>query len=203
MVGQRLGPYQVLAKLGHGGMGEVFRARDTRLQRDVALKLLPESLALNPVSVERFQREARAVAALSHPNIVTIHSVEEIDGRHLLTMEVIEGQSLGALIGAGGLSLDRLLEVAIPLADAVAAAHDRGIVHRDLKPDNVMVDAQGRVKVFDFGLAKLTGAERLAGAEIRADLTSAGLPVGTIPYMAPEQIEGSQSMPGRTCSPWG
>jgi len=171
-------------------MGEVFRARDTRLQRDVALKLLPESLALNPVSVERFQREARAVAALSHPNIVTIHSVEEIDGRHLLTMEVIEGQPLGALIRAGGLSLDRLLEVAIPLADAVAAAHDGGIVHRDLKPDNVMVDAQGRVKVLDFGLAKLTGAESLAGAETRADLTIAGRPVGTIPYMAPEQIEG-------------
>ncbi len=190
MVGQRLGPYHVLAKLGQGGMGEVFRAHDTRLQRDVALKLLPESLAMDPVSTERFQREARAVAALSHPNIVTIYSVEEIDGRHLLTMELIEGSSLGTLVHAGGLSLDRFLEVAIPLADAVAAAHDRGIVHRDLKPDNVMIDAEGRVKVLDFGLAKLTAAETLAGAETREGLTNAGRPVGTIPYMAPEQIQG-------------
>src|SRR4051794_10486681 len=122
--GSRLGPYDVLAKLGEGGMGEVYRAHDSRLKRDIALKLLPPALAADPDNIERFQREARAVAALSHPNIVTIHTVEEIDGRHLLTMELIEGKSVRTLIQTGGLPLDRLLDVAIPLTDAVASAHD-------------------------------------------------------------------------------
>jgi len=188
--GARLNWYEITGSLGAGGMGEVYRARDTRLQRDVALKVLPGAIAGDADHLERFRREARAVAALSHPNIVTIYSVEEADGRHLLVMELVEGQSLDRHIPVGGMALPSLLDVAIPLADALAAAHTRGIVHRDLKPANVMVDGQGRVKVLDFGLAKTMGADAAALEETRVDLTQPGLIVGTMPYMAPEQIEG-------------
>jgi len=171
-------------------MGDVFRARDARLQRDVALKVLPAAAASDPTHVERFRREARAVAALSHPNIVTIHSVEESEGVHFLTMELVDGHPLADVVSPGGWSLAKLLEVGVPLADALAAAHERGIVHRDLKPANVMVDRQGRVKVLDFGLAKSSAIDSEAADETRAPLTRPGLIVGTIPYMAPEQIEG-------------
>ena len=167
----------------------MFRARDARLQRDVALKVLPAAAASDPTQVERFRREARAVAALSHPNIVTIHSVEESDGVHFLTMELVDGHPLADTVSAGGWPLAKLLEVGVPLADALAAAHERGIVHRDLKPANVMVDRQGRVKVLDFGLAKSSAVDGEVADETRAPLTRPGLIVGTIPYMAPEQIE--------------
>jgi TolB-like protein/Tfp pilus assembly protein PilF len=190
MIGTHLGPYQVVAKLGEGGMGEVYRARDARLQREVALKILPASLAADPVHVERFRREARAIAALTHPNIVTIYSVEEAEGVNFLTMELVDGRPLDQDLAAGGSPLARLLEIGMPLADALAAAHDRGIVHRDLKPANVMVDRHGRVKVLDFGLAKDTAIDAEALGETRAPLTNAGVVVGTMPYMAPEQIEG-------------
>ena len=135
-------------------MGEVYRARDARLQRDVALKILPAALASDPVHVERFRREARAVAALTHPNIVTIHSVEEADGVHFLTMELIDGQPLDHERSTTDRPLAQVLEIGMALADALTAAHERGIVHRDLKPANVMVDRHGRVKILDFGLAK-------------------------------------------------
>jgi serine/threonine protein kinase len=166
--GTRLNWYEVVGSIGAGGMGEVYRARDTRLQREVALKVLSGELAAHPDHIERFQREARAVAALSHPNIVTIHSVEEVEGRHVLVMELVEGQPLDRHIPMDGMALPALLDVAIPLADALAAAHARGIVHRDLKPANVMVDVQGRVKVLDFGLAKTLGADTLAMALARS-----------------------------------
>jgi non-specific serine/threonine protein kinase len=187
---QRIGPYEIIATLGSGGMGDVFRARDARLQRDVALKVLPAGAAHDPAHVERFRREARAVAALSHPNIVTIHSVEEFDGTHFLTMELVDGRSLADDVVPGGCPLARLLAIGVPLADALAAAHERGIVHRDLKPANVMVDRQGRVKVLDFGLAKTAAADPETADETRLPLTGAGVVVGTIPYMSPEQIEG-------------
>jgi serine/threonine protein kinase len=188
--GTRVGPYELLAELGAGGMGEVYRARDARLRRDVALKILPRALAGDPAHVERFRREARAIAALSHPNIVTIHSVEEAGGTHFLTMELIEGHPLDSDLPAAGYPLPQLLEIGMALADGLAAAHERGIVHRDLKPSNVMIDRRGRVKLLDFGLAKDTGLDGAAEMETRAPLTHAGLIVGTMPYMAPEQIEG-------------
>jgi serine/threonine protein kinase/predicted Zn-dependent protease len=191
--GTRLGSYVVLAPLGAGGMGEVYKARDEKLNRLVALKIVHTAGATDPGLRDRFQREARSIAALTHPNIVTIHSIEEHDGTPFLTMEFVEGKTLAELIRPGGLPLQRFLELAIPLADAVAAAHARGITHRDLKPANVMVTADGRLKVLDFGLAKLT--ERPDGAGGLATLTTeqltdAGQIVGTRAYMSPEQAEG-------------
>ena len=150
-------------------MGEVYLADDTRLQRRVALKVLSRELAGDPDRRERFEREARAAAALNHPNIVTIHSVEEADGVPFLTLELIDGQTLDDLIPRGGLPLDRVLNLAIPLADAVGAAHQRGITHRDLKPANVMVTSDGRLKVLDFGLAKLKEDARLVAEAGDAD----------------------------------
>ena len=145
--GTRLGHYVLAAPLGRGGMGEVYRATDLKLGRDVALKVLPADLARDPDRLARFQREARAVAALNHPHIVTIHSVEEADGIHFFTMELIEGEPLDRHIPERGLPPDRLIALAAAIADALAAAHAKGIVHRDLKPANVMVAADGRVKV--------------------------------------------------------
>ena len=162
MIGTTLGHYRIVELLGKGGMGEVYLADDTRLQRRVALKILARELASDPDRRERFEREARAVAALNHPNIVTIHSVEEVDGVPFLTLELIDGQTLAEVIPEDGLALDRVLTLAIPLADAVGAAHQRGITHRDLKPANVMITGDGRVKVLDFGLAKVKEDARLA-----------------------------------------
>ncbi len=166
--GTRLGSHEIVASIGAGGMGEVYRASDTRLGRDVALKVLPAEMASSPERLERFQREARAVAALNHPHIVTIHSVEESGGVHFLTMELVEGRSLDLLIAEGPLPVARLVEIATALADALAAAHEKGIVHRDLKPANVMVGSGGRVKVLDFGLAKVEPAGGAAYRRHRA-----------------------------------
>src|SRR5438552_819595 len=153
--GTRFGPYEILAPLGAGGMGEVYRARDTRLGREVALKLLPEAFARDADRLARFEREARTVAALNHPNIVVLYSVEESRGVRFLTMELVEGETLDRLVSQGGLPLARVLDIGIALSDALVAAHERGVVHRDLKPANVMVTHEGRLKVLDFGLAKL------------------------------------------------
>lgn len=193
MIGQTLGHYRILEQLGKGGMGEVFLAEDTRLQRKVALKILSRDLARDPDRRQRFELEARAAASLNHPNIVTIHSVEEENGQPFLTLEVVDGKTLNHLIPADGLALDKLLQIAIPLADAVGAAHQRGITHRDLKPANVMVTGDGRVKVLDFGLAKLR--EELSQAQqasmpTQQALTGEGAILGTVAYMAPEQAEG-------------
>src|SRR5258705_6977078 len=158
----RLGPYEILSPLGTGGMGEVYRARDTRLKRDIAIKALPEAVASSPDRLARFEREATTVAGLNHPNIVMLHSIEEVAGTRFLTMELVEGRSLTALVTPGGLGVSQILDLAIPMADALVAAHEKGIVHRDLKPANVMVTRDGRVKVLDFGLAKLTQAEPIS-----------------------------------------
>jgi len=189
-----LGPYEILGLLGQGGMGSVYRARDPRLDRTVAIKVLLDDAAGDPSRRERFLLEARAVAALTHPNIVTIHSVEEDAGRIFLTMEYVEGRTLADVIEKSGMPLDRLLALAIPLADAVAAAHQKGIVHRDLKPANVMVSTDGRVKVLDFGLAKLREPASPDGDSVTkfspAPVTADGVILGTMAYMAPEQAEG-------------
>src|SRR5262249_31782097 len=142
--GNRVGSYQITTSLGAGGMGEVYRAHDSRLGRDVALKVLPAEMASDPARLERFMREARAIAALNHPHIVTIYSTEEVDGIRFLTMELVEGQPLDALIPASGMPVARFLELALPLADALNAAHQKQITHRDLKPANVMIAGNGR-----------------------------------------------------------
>ena len=194
MIGTTLNHYKIVAHLGHGGMGEVWIAEDTRLGRKVALKTLPSRVAADPDRRARFEREARAVAALNHPNIVTIHSVEESGGVAFLTMELIEGKTLGDVIPPKGLPLGRFFDLAIPLASALAAAHQKGITHRDLKPANVMVAADGRVKVLDFGLAKLaespSGDAGEAMPTATATVTGEGKIVGTVAYMSPEQAEG-------------
>ena len=192
--GTRLGTYEIVAPLGAGGMGEVYRAKDTRLGREVALKVLPEAFARDADRLARFEREARTVAGLNHPNIVVLYSVEEGHGVRFLTMELVEGQSLAQLVSPGGLPVARVLDLGIALAEALAAAHERGVVHRDLKPANVMVTREGRVKVLDFGLAKLEQSEPGLGATqaatVAEPLSTPGQVVGTVPYMAPEQIRG-------------
>jgi TolB-like protein/Tfp pilus assembly protein PilF len=192
VIGTTLAHYRITGELGAGGMGEVWRAEDTKLGRDVALKVLSEEFADDAERLQRFEREARAVAALSHPHIVTIFSVEEADGVRFLTMELIEGRSLDKLIPDGGLDLAMFLELATPLAEAISAAHDKSVIHRDLKPSNVMVDGENRVKVLDFGLAKVRGADGGSDSSelLTEALTGIGTLVGTVPYMSPEQIEG-------------
>ena len=190
LIGRTLAHYQVLSALGAGGMGEVYRATDTKLQRDVALKVLSPETASDPERLSRFQREARAVAALNHPHIVTIFSVEESDGIHFLTMELIEGQSLDRLMPPGGLPAAQIIEIAKAVADALSAAHEKGIVHRDLKPANVMVTHEGRVKILDFGLAKDVSAQSFGDATLTSAQTQIGVVMGTPAYMSPEQISG-------------
>ena len=190
--GTTLSHYRILTKLGEGGMGEVYRAKDTRLGRDVALKVLPSSLANDPERIERFKREARVVASLNHPHIVTLYSVEETDSIHFLTMELVEGETLLARVTSGGMPISQVLDVAWAVADALTAAHAKGIVHRDLKPANVMITQDDRVKVLDFGLAKALGAEG-SSATVDAETivkTGVGIVMGTMPYMSPEQVEG-------------
>ena len=188
--GTRLGHYEIVGSLGSGGMGEVYRAADRTLGREVALKVLPGTVARDAARVARFQREARSIAALNHPHIVTIYSVEEADGVHFLTMELVDGVSLDRHISPNGLSIDALVGMACQLAEALAAAHEKNIVHRDLKPANVMVSSGGRIKILDFGLAKVDEASSPAfDAETMLE-TSEGLVLGTLPYMSPEQLEG-------------
>jgi serine/threonine protein kinase/tetratricopeptide (TPR) repeat protein len=171
-------------------MGEVFRARDTRLGREVALKVLTETLADDPQRLAGFEREARMAAGLTHPNIVVLYSIEEASGTRFITMELVEGQRLDRQIGSQGVAPERVLEISIALADALAAAHEKGIVHRDLKPANIMVTRDGRVKVLDFGLAKIAQGMDVGSATIESPVSMAGQVVGTAPYMAPEQIRG-------------
>jgi non-specific serine/threonine protein kinase len=193
MIGQTLGHYKILEKLGEGGMGEVYLAKDTTLKRQVALKVLPAELAEDQERLNRFRREAETLAALDHPNIVHIHTVEREGGVRFLTMELVEGERLTDLIPNGGMSPERIFEIAIPLSDALASAHERGVIHRDLKPANIMVTAEGRAKVLDFGLAKLRSGEGrvpMSSAMPTEPLTEEGRIVGTMPYMSPEQLEG-------------
>ena len=191
LIGRQLGTYEILSLLGAGGMGEVYRARDTKLNRDVALKVLPPAFARDGDRLARFRREARALASLNHAHIVTIFSIEEHDGVPFMTMELVEGRTLDQSI-PGGLSLVRFFDIAIALAEALTAAHRKHIIHRDLKPSNVMVTDDGRVKVLDFGLAR--AVDVVHTGEAVADTithlgTKVGAIVGTMPYMSPEQIE--------------
>ncbi len=191
--GSRLGPYEILSPLGAGGMGEVYRARDAKLGRDVAIKVLPERLAADPESLSRFEREARAVAALSHPNILAIHDFGTDGGVTYAVMELLEGQTLRAALSGGALPVRKATDIAREIARGLAAAHERGIVHRDLKPENIFVTRDGRVKILDFGLAKSVSVGA-APAETRSPTVSSytepGTVLGTVSYMSPEQVRG-------------
>ena len=193
--GTRLGAYEILSALGAGGMGEVYRARDTRLGRDDALKVLPEVLARDPERMARFKREAQVLAALNHSNIAAIHGFEESDGVHALVMELVEGTTLSERLKYGALPPDDSLAFAKQIAEALEAAHDHGFIHRDLKPANIKITADGTVKVLDFGLAKALTAEDPASnvsnsPTLTIAATQAGVIMGTAAYMSPEQAKG-------------
>ena len=196
--GTRLGVYEVVAAIGAGGMGEVYRARDTRLKRDVALKILPESFASDPDRLARFQREAELLASLNHPNIAGIYGLEEGDGTRALVMELVEGETLADRIAAGPIPLHEALPIARQIAEALEAAHEQGIIHRDLKPANVKMRPDGTVKVLDFGLAKALEPTSARGTDATASptittpamMTGVGTILGTAAYMAPEQAKG-------------
>ncbi len=192
--GSIIGHYEVLSKLGAGGMGEVFLGRDTKLERNVAIKVLPREFGRDSGRLRRFELEAKALAALSHPNIVSVFSVEEHNGLHVLVMEFVQGRTLRELIPKGGLPIGQFFDIAVSLTNAIDAAHARGVTHRDLKPENIMVTGSGWVKVLDFGLAKFrTLPASEPGDETRfsePDLTTYGVLLGTAPYMSPEQAEG-------------
>jgi len=188
--GTRLGPYEIVVLLGAGGMGEVYRARDLNLGRDIAIKLLPGEITEAPERLRRFEQEARAASALNHPNIVTIYEIGHAEGRRYIAMELIEGSTLRALIGSRPLPTKRALQIAAQAADALAKAHDAGIVHRDLKPENIMVTKDGLVKILDFGLAKLPPTANLESAATTELGTTPGVVLGTVGYMSPEQARG-------------
>jgi len=191
--GTKLGPYEIQSPLGGGGMGEVYRARDSRLGRDVAIKVLPESMARDAERLRRFETEARAIAALNHPNILSIHDIGTHNGAPYLVSECLEGQSLWVTVTSGALPLRRVADYGTQIAEGLAAAHDKGIIHRDLKPENVFVTRDERVKILDFGLAKLAQPEESSheGVTMEAVPTSAGVVLGTVGYMSPEQVRGA------------
>ena len=193
--GAKLGPYEIQSSLGAGGMGEVYRARDARLGREVALKVLPESLSRDADRLRRFEQEARAVAALNHPNILAIHDIGDQGGTRFIVSELLEGESLRAELEHGALSVRKATDYAAQIAQGLAAAHEKSIVHRDLKPENIFITKEGRVKILDFGLAKLVsdGAPKAeaGGLTLTSSPTQAGVVMGTVGYMAPEQVRGS------------
>jgi serine/threonine protein kinase len=196
VAGTRLGPYEIIAPLGAGGMGEVYRARDTKLGRDVALKVLPDALARDQERLARFEREAKVLASLNHPNIAQIYGVEDSGDVRALVMELVPGATLGDRIKTGALPLSDALVVAKQIADALEAAHDRGVIHRDLKPANVMHTPDGVVKVLDFGLAAVAlvsspnAADPMNSPTLTMHATQAGMIMGTAAYMSPEQAAG-------------
>src|SRR5688500_73981 len=193
--GTRLGPYEVVAEIGAGGMGEVYRARDTRLDRSVAIKVLPRDFVHDPQLKLRFEREARTISQLQHPNICTLHDIGEENGTSFLVMELLDGDSLADRLLRGPLSLAEALRYGAQIADALAAAHRRGVIHRDLKPGNVMITKSG-AKLLDFGLAKSSpvishsGVSMEQGETEHKPLTERGTILGTFQYMSPEQLEG-------------
>jgi Tol biopolymer transport system component len=193
--GEKLGPYEILSPLGAGGMGEVYRAKDTRLGREVALKILPESFTRDPDRLRRFEQEARAVAALNHPNILAIHDIGEQNGSPFLVSELLDGESLRVALDRGVLPQRKTIEYGVQIAHGLAAAHEKGIVHRDLKPENIFVTKDGRIKILDFGLAKLAQTAGATPEELTLTglQTAAGVIMGTASYMAPEQVRGENA----------
>src|SRR5262250_2498104 len=194
--GTKLGPYQIQSPLGSGGMGEVYRAHDTRLERDVAIKVLPTNLSSDPSLRQRLEREAKAVSKLSHPNICTLYDIGQQEGTNFLVMELIEGETLEQRLTKGPLPSEQTIRCAAQIADALAKAHRKGFTHRDLKPSNIMLTKSG-AKLMDFGLAKQSGLSRSTAltemTAAQSKLTGDGMLVGTFQYMAPEQLEGKEA----------
>jgi serine/threonine protein kinase len=196
VIGKKLGPYEVLDKLGEGGMGEVFRARDTRLRRDVALKVLPLSALGDDDRRNRFEREAQVLASLNHPNIAQVFGVEDAAGTPVIVMELVDGDTLADRLAGGALPTREALVAAVQLCDGLEAAHDRGVVHRDLKPANIRLRPDGSIKILDFGIAKALaqGSEASDSPTMASPgVTGAGIILGTAAYMSPEQARGKVS----------
>src|SRR5438309_901038 len=189
-VGQKIGPYEVIGQIGAGGMGEVYRAHDARLGRDVAIKVLPPSFSSDPARLNRFAQEARAAAALNHPNILAIYDIGEWQGAPYIVSELLAGETLRDRIKNGPLPTRKAVDYALQVARGLAAVHDRGIVHRDLKPENIVLTRDGHVKILDFGLAKQAPGRPGSDEQQTIASTDAGTVLGTVGYMAPEQVRG-------------
>ncbi|MGH9946170.1 MAG: serine/threonine protein kinase, partial [Pyrinomonadaceae bacterium] len=194
MLGRTISHYNIKSQLGEGGMGVVYEAEDTNLGRRVALKFLTPEMANDDNLLQRFQREARAASSLNHPNICTIHGIEQHESEHFIVMELLDGESLADRIRRGALDIDAFLTLGVQIVDALESAHSKGIVHRDLKPANMFVTSRGQAKILDFGLAKIDHQKpdpsSMMPTAVKDDLTSAGATMGTVAYMSPEQARG-------------